>query len=280
MNVRDVQRRADRAAAHFDSADFVPALMRDGLLARLAPLTVEAETVLDLGAATGSACRLLAKRFPRARVIAVDLSRGMLARSRRRRWFGRGLHVQADARALPFAAGSIDVIFANLLLPWTDDPAAVFREASRVLRRDGVLAFSTLGPDSLAELREAWQEAGGLPRANPFIDMHDLGDAAVHAGLRDPVLDVDRVTITYESPDRLFRDLAAIGARGAPPDRRPLLTRRGRAGRLLAALEGRRRAGLIAFELELVFGHCWGAGAQPARGEFRIGAGEIGRRRS
>lgn len=277
MKVRDVQRRADRAAAHFDAADFVPAMTREGLLRRLAPLTIDAATVLDLGAATGAAGRPLAKRFPGAQVVAVDLSRAMLRASRRRRWFGRGLCVQADARALPFAAQSVDVIFANLLLPWTDEPLAVFREAARVLRAEGVLAFSTLGPDSLAELREAWERVDGEPRANPFVDMHDLGDAAVRAGLRDPVLDVDRVTVTYETPERLFGDLAAVGSRRAPPSRRTL-TGRGRFDRMLAALEDGRRGGLLGVGLELVYGHCFGPGPRAA-GEVRVSAETIGRRR-
>ena len=140
-----VERRFDRAAATIDDADFLHALTRDGLIARLQPITVDAGTVVDLGCGTGAAIRPLAKRFRGARIIGVDRSQGMLDRCRKRRlWFTRASFVKADARELPFADHSVDVVYCNLLMPWIDDLAALAREVSRILRKDGL--FSTLGP--------------------------------------------------------------------------------------------------------------------------------------
>ena len=278
---RDVRRRFDRAAAGFEGAEFVHGTAREGLLARLEPMQVDARVILDTGAGIGGASAALARRFGGARVIAVDLSIAMLRRLRRdAAWFSAPPAVQADACRLPFAEATADIIFANLLLPWIDDPAQFFREAARVLRKEGLLVFSTLGPDSLLSLRRAWQQAdaGEGGHVHRFLDMHDIGDAAVRSGLRDPVLDVDRLTVTYASAADLFRDLTAVGARNCLAARRATLTGRRRFEAMRSALEASAAAAPIAVGLELVYGHCWGAGAAADRGEFRVDAGHIPRR--
>ena len=192
------------------------AIARDGLLQRLEPVTVEASIVVDLGCAIGAATARLRKRFRGALVVGVDMSYRMLERYRAHRgWFSKALPVQADARHLPFADNSVDVVYANLLLPWIDDAATLAREVARVLRADGLFAFSALGPDTLASLSHAWAAVDSYAHVNRFVDMHDVGDALVRAGLRDPVLDVDRFAVDYDSSDALFRDLTAMGARNA-----------------------------------------------------------------
>ena len=158
LRIDDVRRRFDVAAATFDTADFVHTHTRDGLLARISPMNVDAATVLDLGSATGSATRALRKRFRGARIVSVDLSAAMLQETRRKHgWLSRPAAVQADARALPFADNSVDVVFSNMLLPWLGNPAVAFSEVNRVLVENGLFAFATLGPDSLLALRRAWQ---------------------------------------------------------------------------------------------------------------------------
>ena len=278
----DVRRRFDRAAASFDNADFVHRNTRDGLFSRLEPVVIDARTIVDLGSATGAATVRLARRFRGARVIAVDLSRAMLEKCRdRQSWFSKTSVVQADAAALPFANESVDVVFANLLLPWVTDPASVAAEVARVLRKDGLFAFATLGPDSLLPLRNAWREAdpGGHEHVNRFLDMHDVGDALVRSGLRDPVLDVDRLTVTYNDVEGLFRDLTATGARNALGNRDPGLLGKARFAAVRERLEAGATDGRISLDLELVFGHCWGAGPRPSGGEVRIDPGLITRRK-
>lgn len=243
-------------------------------------MLVEAKTVVDLGCGTGSAGPALARRFRRARVIGMDLSRGMLAQlARKKSWRSKVAAVQADARALPLADVSVDVVFANLLLPWVDDPADLFREAARVLKKGGLMLFSTLGPDSLLELRRAWQSVDSGAHVNRFVDMHDIGDAAVRAGLRDPVLDVDRLAVTYASSTALFRDLTAAGARNSLRERNRSLSGKTRFAAMIAALEANRSDEVLRLDLELVYGHCWGSGAVAASGEYRVAASQIGRRK-
>ncbi len=278
MRLRDVRRRFDCAAKTFDKADFVHGVTRDGLLARMRPMTVEADTVLDLGAGTGNAIPLLQKRFRGARVIAVDGSGPMLQAARSKRsLLSKQREVQADAMALPFADGGIDVVFCNLLLPWFDRPDAVFAEVARVLRIDGLFAFSTLGPDSLIEIRQAWRAVDDGAHVIQFPDMHDLGDALVRAGLRDPVLDVDRLTVTYGGSEALFRDLTAVAARNSLRQRQPGLMGRGRLRRFVDTLFASGTA--CSLTLELVYGHCWGGEARRTGVDIAVDAGKIPLRR-
>lgn len=109
--------------------------------------------------------------------------------------------------------------------------------------------------------------------------MHDIGDAAVRAGLRDPVLDVDRLTVTYPGAAELFDELSAVGARNSLAARTRSLVGRNRFRAMTDMLEATRRDGVIPVELELVYGHCWGPGPSATKGEYHVDAGQIGRRR-
>jgi len=281
LNQEHVRRRFDRAADQFDDADFVHATTRHGLLARLEPLLTDAKVVVDLGSATGSANPLLRKRFKGARIICVDFARRMLERARQKKsWLSNAAFVQARAEALPFANESIDVIFSNLLLPWINNPATVFSEVARVLRKGGVFAFATLGPDSFREIRHAWRQLDDNPHVSAFPDMHDLGDSLVGAGLRDPVLDVDRLRIDYRNADRLSADLEACGARNALSSRSKALTGRHRYAAMLESLADPAAGGSITLDLELVYGHCWGAGPKMDPLNYRIDARRIPLRRN
>lgn len=280
LNTRHIRRRFERVASTFDDADFVHAATRDGLLQRIEPLLIDAQTVIDLGCASGGASRQLCKRFPKSRLIAVDIARNMLHEARAKKsWFAKTRFVQADARALPFADESVDVIFCNQLLPWIANPDPVLLEVGRVLRKGGVFAFATLGPDSLLEVSRAWDQVDDGLHVSRFPDMHNLGDGLVRAGLRDPVLDVDRLTVSYGSSDALLADLGAAGARNALQDRSHALTGKRKFRDMLSALETGSDDGKIAVELELVFGHCWGAGPKLDPANYRIDAGQIPLRR-
>jgi malonyl-CoA O-methyltransferase len=281
LNRKHIRRRFERAAATFDESDFVHAATREGLHTRLAPLLIDAKTVLDLGAATGAASQTLEKRFRPARVISVDVAHSMLAKAREKKsWLSKSGFVQASAESLPFANESVDVVFCNLLLPWVSDPLPIFTEVARVLRKGGVFAFATLGPDSLREIGRAWNTVDGNAHVNHFADMHDLGDGLVSAGLKDPVLDVDRLSVSYENSARLFADLTAVGARNALRQRASTVTGKQRFAAMVAALDRGAVNGRISLDLELVFGHCWGAGPKADPANYRIDASQIPVRRN
>ncbi len=282
LRKRDIRRRFDRAAATFDGVDFVHAVTRVGLLARLEPLLLEAGTILDLGCATGALGRLLRKRFRRAHVVSLDLSSAMLSRARQNKpWLARATFVQSDAARLPFPDAAFDLVVANQLLPWVPQPQPVFDEVARVLRKDGVFAFASLGPDSLQEIRSAWAATGAHDdtHVNPFPDMHDVGDGLVRAGLRDPVLDVDRLEVHYEHIGKLFDDLTRGGARNTIAARVHGLTGKRRFRAMVAALESASAGPGLSLELELVYGHCWGGGPRNDPSSVRIDASRIPLRR-
>lgn len=282
---RDVRRRFDRAASNFDSVDFVHAVTRDGLFARLEPLVLDAKKILDLGSATGAASQQLRQRYGRPHIVSLDISGSMLRQGlRKQSWRSRvtgrrSSHVQANASRLPFQDSSFDMIFSNQLLPFVDEVTAVFAEANRVLREGGVFAFATLGPDSLLEIRRAWSTVDQRAHVNHFPDMHDIGDAAVRSGLRDPVLDVDRLTVRYQSYRKLFADLTSAGARNALRDRNKSLVGRDRFGQMVSALQGGPTSAKIELDLELVYGHCWGGGVRQEPSNYRIAPTDIPRRR-
>ena len=280
LRQRDIRRRFDRAAADFDDADFVHAVTRDGLCARLDPLLLKPVAVLDLGSATGAMGRALRRRFRRAHVVSLDLSAAMLREARRNKpWMSRASFVQADARQLPFANATFDLVVANQLLPWTPEPQPVFEEVARVLKEGGVFAFAALGPDSLQEIGRAWAGVDGGEHVHRFPDMHDIGDGLVRAGLADPVLDVDRLRVRYENPEKLFDDLTRTGARNTLAGRARGLTGKSRFRAMAKALGEAAPGEGILLDLELVYGHCWGAGPKNDPGAWRIDASRIPLRR-
>ena len=258
----DVQRVRDsfsQAAATYDAAAVLQAQVRDELLHRLDVLRMEPAVVVDLGAGTGQATIALKRRYPGGRVVAMDIAPGMLQQARRRQTLLRRFdRVVADAAALPLRDASVDMLFSSLMLQWCNDPDRVLRECRRVLRPGGVLHFTTLGPDTLIELRKSWQAADpGHAHVNRFVDMHDLGDALVRAGFAEPVLDVERYTLTYDDARGLMRDLKAIGAHNATAGRARGLTGKSTLARMLAAYEGFRREGRLPATYEVVFAQAW-----------------------
>jgi malonyl-CoA O-methyltransferase len=273
---RDVRRRFDRVAAGFDEADFVHRVTFDELLSRLSPVVIKPDFILDLGCATGTGSKQLAKHFRGSRVISLDVSSGMLQQTKgKRRLFSKRSAVQGDAYRIPLQDQSIDIVFANMLLPWIGDLPACLWEIGRILRKDGLFAFATFGPDSLSEVREAWRSVDEDWHVNAYPDMHDIGDALIRAGLRDPVLDVDHLTVTYRDTDALYRDLTSVGGRNCLHGRRQTLTGKDRFCAMDQLLAAKSSDDLLSLRLELVYGHAWGGGPRQPEGEFRIDPAQI-----
>lgn len=277
---QDVLRRFTRAAQQFDEADFVHRHAAVGLFERMLPMQIDAARVLDLGCAIGRDRKRLGKRFPGALVIGLDNSRAMLRQAQSKRsWLSAPAFVQADAEGLPFAGGSIDVIYANLLLPWVDDLRSCFTAIARVLRNDGAFVFSTLGPDSFTELRNACIGSDPGRHVRKFPDMHDVGDTLIGSGFRDPVLDVDRLQLQYHDVSRLFSDLRRTAAGNSLRDRDRGLTGKDRFRAFRERIAGTAAEQAITLTLEVVYGHAWGGGPPAGTSEYRVAAAGIRRRR-
>jgi malonyl-CoA O-methyltransferase len=283
----EVRASFDRASATYEAAAVLQARVADELLTRLEPFNFKPEVVVDLGAGTGRITGELKRKYRRALVVALDLAPRMLQEARRhQQLFRRFERVCGDAMRLPLTDASVDVIFSSLMLQWCDPPDEVFAEIRRVLKPGGFFAFTTLGPDTLRELRSAWEDADGAMNeynhVNHFLDMHDIGDALVRAGLSEPVLDVDRMQLTYPNALALMRDLKAIGAHNVTAGRPRGLLGRARLQRMQDAYEAFRKDGKLPATYEVVYGAAWGAAGRPASamvsGEARIAPGSIRRR--
>jgi malonyl-CoA O-methyltransferase len=279
LDPRLVRRRADRASRTYDAAAAVQAEIRARLLERLDIVRLQPKSVLDLGAGTGQGTRALKDRYRTAEVVACDVSAGMLREAARQsRWLRPFHRVIGDAHRLPVASESIDLVFSNLLLEWCHDPDRVFAEMARALRVGGLLTFTTLGPDTLKELRTAWARADAAVHVHRFIDMHDLGDALLRTGFAEPVMDTERLTVTYASLDTLLTELRGSGATNLAAGRKRGLT----TGRQLAALQKNvtgASAGRLSISVEVVYGHAWkGAPTRAASGETRVPLSSIRRR--
>jgi malonyl-CoA O-methyltransferase len=270
-----------RASSTYDGAALLAERLRSQLIERLDWIAFAPESVLDLGCGTGHGAALLAARWPRARVVALDASPAMLREAARRGEARRIERLLAEAEAMPLPDASVDLVFSNLMLPWCEDIDAVFAEVARVLRPQGLFTFTTFGPDTLKELRAAWEAADDAQHVHPFTGLHDLGDGLVRAGLSEPVLDVSRYTLTYPDVGALMRDLKATGAQNAAGGRQRGLTGRGRLAAMAAAYESFRSDGVLPASHEVVFGQAWGAvprARRNGREAFAIPVASIGRR--
>ena len=256
-----VRRQFDQRAARLPQHE---ALLREvdrRLMERLDLVKLAPRSIVDVGCGGGASEPALRARYPQALWTGVDLSLAQLRRivlPAARFWRAPRLRrVAAEAGALPLAAGSVDLVYSNLMLHWHPAPHSVFPEWLRVLRVDGLLLFSCLGPDTLRELRAACAAALPLARPLPFVDMHDFGDMMVASGFAAPVMDTERITLTYPSAAALLREVGALG--GNPRDDRAAHLPSGRQARaLLAALAARAGAdGRIALTFEVAYGHAW-----------------------
>lgn len=269
-----VKRHFSRASHSYDAAAVMQREVAERLAERLPLFNLIPQTICDLGAGTGFLSQHLLGAYPKANVYAVDLSRDMLERSRDKdiaavTWWQRlnpfkaapNVHyVNADAYQLPFADGSMDMITSSLMLQWCDDLDAVLAECRRVLKVNGILMMASLGPDTLKELRRAWQSVDGQAEQHllNFVDMHDLGDALGRAGFGNPVCDAEHITLTYQYAKLALQDLKSIGATNANRSRQAGLMGRHKWQSLLDAYQAQALPnGLVPTTFEIVYVHGW-----------------------
>lgn len=248
-----------RAACSYDEVSRVYDEIGRRLLTHLDPIAIEPALVLDVGCGTGTGAALLAARYRRSRVFAADCARPMLevAKSKAPRLFSRQRFFCGWAERLPLRDACVDLVHANLLLPWCHDLDAPLREFERVLAPGGLLLLSSLGPDTLTELRRFWAPGEESEPEPGLLDMHDLGDALVAAGLADAVMETERLTVQYSSAERLVDDLVRSGAwaaraRGAAPGRP-----RERFARLRRRYMTMRATAPLDVSVEIVYAHAW-----------------------
>jgi malonyl-CoA O-methyltransferase len=298
LNYARVKAHFDRAAATYDEAAVLQAEVARRLVERLCLFSVKPQRILDMGCGTGYLTQLIAKAFPQAEIVALDLSPAMLAMTQHRFkqlrpwyqcWRARPniRLVEGDMRALPFEKGAFDLVISNMVIQWADDLDAVFQGVRHVLADEGLFLFTSFGPDTLKELRAAWRQVDPQhDYVSDFIDMHDAGDGLVRARFGFPVMDVETFTLTYENAQDLLRDLKSIGATNALEQSSKGLMTPSKLKAMVQAYEAFRRPEdqRLPASYEVVYGHAFAATMKPKHPEVsgvqvhEVAVEQIGRR--
>lgn len=263
LDKRRYRQAFNRAAAQYDNAAVLQREVGQRLLERFDYMRIAPEVILDAGSGTGFCSEKLLQRYKNAHVIQLDIAPAMLQYSKNKlgwwdKVFGKQSFLCADTDQLPLGSQSVDLIFSNLTLQWCDNLDNTFAEIQRVLKPEGLLMFSTLGPDTLKELRECWQIVDDRVHVHPFIDMHDVGDALLRNTFSDPVIDMEMITMTYQDARTLMRDLKAIGAHNASTAGSKGLTGKQHFKQMLDAYEIHRDKGVLPATYEVIYGQAWG----------------------
>lgn len=285
LNQQTIIRHFNRAAPTYDQTAALAQAIGQQMLQRMELIRAQPQTILDLGGGTGQFTRQLRQRYPKAEVINADIAPRMLAVSQKKSgWFKRPQHICAAAEQLPLVNQSIDFVFANLTLEWCIHLEQALTEIKRVLKPNGLFMFSTLGPDTLTELRQCWQQVDTHLHVHAFLDMHDLGDKLIQLHFMDPVLDIEYFTLTYTTAEQLMQELKQTGSSNALTQQTAALTAKNKLQQCINYYEKFRNAqNLLPATFEVVYGHAWqkpAALSQPqTNGEVLIALRDIKVRR-
>jgi len=269
MNEFDIDKKQvrcafSRAAPRYDAAAVLQREVCTRMLEKLDYIKLKPARLLDVGSGTGWGTRQLSERYPAAEIIALDIAIGMLQVARGTAGWWRKLFAGrrerflcADVEALPITSNSVEMVWSNLAMQWCNDLPATFSELNRVIKAEGLLMFSTFGPDTLQELRAAFHGVDGYNHLNRFADMHDIGDMLVAAGFADPVMEMEKLTLTYADAKAVMQDLRDIGAHNATAGRAPGMMGKAAWQRIVENYEKLRRDGKLPATFEIIYGHAW-----------------------
>ncbi len=266
IDKREVRRAFSKAATTYDAAAVLQREVCIRMLEKLDVIKLQPARLLDIGSGTGWGTRQLGERYPRADIVSLDIAIGMLQTARGTlNWWqklfggGRQRFLCADVEALPLGANSVNMVWSNLAVQWCNDLPATFAGLHGVIKTDGLLMFSTFGPDTLKELRIAFDGVDGYNHVNRFADMHDVGDMLAAAGFADPVMEMEKLTLTYDDVKAVMQDLRDIGAHNATAGRSPGMLGKSKWARIVQNYETLRKNGKLPATFEIIYGHAWKA---------------------
>lgn len=255
-------RRQARRLAKAEQPPWLHAEVARRMAERLAFIKLQPARVLDAAPALGGSAELLRAAYPNAELLWHEGDAALATRAagdRAPNWWGRLRGASSgQVDALPVRP-EVELLWSNMALHASAGLPELLAQWQASIAVDGFVMFSCLGPDSFVELRALYARSGWGRPAPDWWDMHDIGDLVLKAGFADPVMDQERLRLTWASPESLLADLRALGGNLAPT-RFAGLRGRGWRQRLLAELDTLRdEEGRLALTLELVFGHAFKA---------------------
>jgi malonyl-CoA O-methyltransferase len=262
FNKAEIARTFNQVATRYDQYALLPREIGERLLARLALLKTPPRKILDLGAGTGWLTQQLRQRYPKAQIIGADIALKMMQYAQQQQpkgWFKtKNYYCCSDAEQLCFKAQSVDLVISNCAFQWCNDYLTLFREIARILTPQGTLFFSSLGPDTLKELRHSFAQIDNKIHIHSFIDMHDIGDNLLRSGFKDPVMEMEKIVVEHPNLSSLLRELKGTGSRNLDPRRAPGLS----SANLLKKLKQHYQSYLtpqqrLPATFEVIYGHAW-----------------------
>lgn len=210
MNKLRIAQSFSRAAHTYDNAAHLQREIGDHLFT-LIPILSEVNTVVDLGCGTGFFTQVLSDKFPRSQIIGLDIANGMLDFAQTQ-YHGSIQWVCADAEALPFSDNSVNLIFSSLAIQWCENLQRTLKEIKRVLQPGGIAVMSTLGSQTLAELKQSWEVVDVQPHVNQFLTCDEIKNAIQEMQFYTQHITSQHKVLKYSSPIELMRELKELGA--------------------------------------------------------------------
>lgn len=261
----EISKAFNKQAGEYERAAIVQKEIGERLFERLQYLKISPKRILDLGCGPGLFSGELKKMFPKAQVVGLDLAHSMVVESKKKQsWRRKWSLVTGDMRHMPFATGMFDLVFANQVIHWAYPLPQVFRELNRVMNVNGCLMFTIPGPDTFKELKIAWSGVDQHAHVNEFIDMHDIGDCLMTEQFLEPVMDMELLSVHYETVIKLLKALKLQGIKNINTNRNQGLTGKASWNQFMQHYEKlRTEQGKYPLTYEVVYGHAW-------KGERRI----------
>ncbi len=259
LDKKITRKHFEKAAENYDAAAVLQREIAKRMGERLDYIKLQPKAVLDAGCGTGFITKDLLKRYPKSQVIALDLALNMMRKTKQQgSWLRKPKLICGDADQLPLKPESIDLIVSNFMIQWSNDLTQTFAGFHGVLAPNGLLLFSTFGPDTLKEMRESWASIDATPHTSDFVDMHEIGDALLKAGFINPVTDMELITMTYSSVRQLMKDIKQIGASNTDSARSKGLMGKQKLEAFEQAYEQFKTIdGLYPASWEVIYGHAW-----------------------
>ena len=252
----------DAKSSSYDQYSFVQKEVSERMIQRLKFLKSKPLNILDIGCGTGYLSNLINQYLPNSNIVCMDFSYEMASQCKNKNIKLKPL--VADAEYMPFKTSTFDLVISSFTLHWCQQIEKIFSDFFRILKNYGNFMFTTVGPDTLKELRNAYKLIDNYEHINTFNDMHDYGDILLSSGFHDPVMDVERLIVEYKNFNGVLQSLRKTGASTVICNESKFTTKKS-----LKSLENHykknNKNGLFPVTYEMIYGVAWKKGTQNSK---------------